>query len=419
MSQAQKIMVIVLLLVILGSSYFVYSVFRNEEPASGPPRIPFVDGQFMLDDLEPITAPIPIEEDESSVTVATSTDDISSVQNEITEPTSEKESPAVEVVVENLTIPWGLAFLPNDHYLIAERGGSVIDIDPMTGLSTILEIAGVLHSGEGGLLGLTLHPDFETNRYVYMYRTSTFEGRSINSVLRYVYRDDTLSEETIIIDNIPGALFHNGGRIAFGPDGFLYIATGDAQNPEFSQDINNLAGKILRVTDTGDIPAENPFDSPVYSYGHRNPQGLAWDSDGALWSTEHGRSGLQSGLDELNLVIPGGNYGWPKSQGDTVFTETVGPTIHSGDITWAPASAAYVDGSIFFGGLRGASLYEAVLNGVEVAELKVHFSGEFGRIRTVATGPDGMLYFTTSNRDGRGTVLEGDDKILRVDPSRL
>jgi glucose/arabinose dehydrogenase len=270
-------------------------------------------------------------------------------------------------------------------------------------------------------LGVALHPQFATNRLVYLYVTvAGAEGKTQNRVERYRLGDLSLEEREIIIEGIPGAPYHDGGRIAFGPDGYLYITTGDATEPESAQNLESLAGKILRIHDDGRIPEDNPFESAVYSYGHRNPQGLAWDSEGNLWSTEHGRSGIQSGLDEINLIQPGVNYGWPTIEGDELDTGMRAPVRHSGATnTWAPASAAYLEGSLFFGGLRGEALYEAILNGNRVTELKTHLNGAVGRIRTVVVGPDGMLYLTTSNRDGRGKVREGDDRIFRVDPALL
>ncbi|KKR58957.1 MAG: Quinoprotein glucose dehydrogenase [Candidatus Curtissbacteria bacterium GW2011_GWC2_41_21] len=193
----------------------------------------------------------------------------------------------------------------------------------------------------------------------------------------------------------------------------MYITTGDAQEPSQAQDINSLAGKILRVTDEGKTASGNPFDNLVYSYGHRNPQGLAWDKDGRLWATEHGRSGIQSGLDEINLVEPGKNYGWPTIQGDEKRQGMETPQLNSGSDTWAPAGAVFVGDSLFFSGLRGQALYEAVIAGDDIS-FKEHFKGEFGRIRNVVLGSDGYLYITTSNRDGRGTVKTGDDKIIKI-----
>lgn len=327
---------------------------------------------------------------------------------------------AVSVIAENLEIPWGIAFLPDGSMLVSERPGRVVHIE--TG--QVFEIDGVEHVGEGGLLGIALHPDFAQNRYVYLYQTTETDDGLRNRVVRYTYANnagsDALAFDRVIFSDIPGARFHDGGRIAFGPDGHLYVTVGDAGERDAAQDLDSLAGSILRINPDGSIPDENPFGNAVYSYGHRNPQGLTWDSAGRLWSTEHGRSGLRSGFDELNLIAAGGNYGWPDSEGDTVIADTVAPKQHStASITWAPASAAYIDGSVFFGGLRGAALYEAVLDGSEVVSLREHFTDDFGRIRTVTVGPDNMLYITTSNRDGRGNPRDGDDKVIRINPASI
>jgi glucose/arabinose dehydrogenase len=304
--------------------------------------------------------------------------------------------------------------LPSGDLLVTERPGTLRRVEN----GQVHKIEGVRHAGEGGLLGLALHPKFEQNRWLYLYLTTDSGDGLTNRVEKYTYQDDRLSTRKIILGGIPGAQYHDGGRIAFGPDGHLYITTGDAGEDNAAQDTNSLAGKTLRVTDDGKAPADNPFGNEVYSYGHRNPQGLAWDDDGRLWQTEHGRSGLQSGYDELNLIEKGGNYGWPIIEGDETRAGMRPPIAHSGaDETWAPASLAYREGSLFFGGLRGESLYEAKLTGDNHVELKAHFRGDWGRLRTVAFGPDGQMYLTTSNTDGRGNEMTGDDKIIRIDPS--
>jgi glucose/arabinose dehydrogenase len=199
----------------------------------------------------------------------------------------------------------------------------------------------------------------------------------------------------------------------------LYATTGDAGNEVSSRSAASLAGKILRMTREGGVPQSNPFGSHIWSLGHRNPQGMAWDGQGRMWSTEHGRSGIDSGLDEVNLVAAGGDYGWPAYEGDAVGDGITPPVLHSGaSHTWAPSGAAWLDGRLYFGGLRGQALFEVRGLGGE-PELVVHFFTELGRIRQVRVGPDGMLYILTANRDGRGQPRRGDDRLVRVDPRRL
>lgn len=333
----------------------------------------------------------------------------------------DKISPFV-VIAENLDTPWGLVFLPDNSLLVTERPGRVRLIDnsghlqpePVAVLEKVREI------GEGGLLGITLHPDFSTNNFVYLYYTyQESGGETLNRVVRMIYQDKQLKDEKIIIEGIPGASNHNGGRIKFGPDSYLYVTTGDTGNSSLAQDINSLAGKILRVQDEGEAVADNPFGNLVYSYGHRNPQGLAWDDLGRLWATEHGRSGVLSGFDELNLIEKGKNYGWPEIQGDETKSGMETPKLHSGaTTTWAPSGLAFVNNSLFFGGLRGQTLYEAVIEG-EKLTLKEHFKGEFGRLREVVLGPDGYLYVSTSNKDGRGSPVPSDDRIIKFNLNLL
>ena len=324
------------------------------------------------------------------------------------------------VVATGLSIPWDIGFLPEGGMLVTERTGQV-QLLRSDGTRHEIPVPDVIRGGESGLLGLVLHPEFSSNRFVYLYMSSPGEeGETVNRVVRYRYENESLTEDRVIIDGIPGAVYHDGGRMEFGPDSLLYITTGDATRPALAQDRDSLGGKILRLHDDGSIPSGNPFNTAVYSYGHRNPQGIAWDSAGRLWSTEHGRSGITSGLDEINLITPGTNYGWPTIEGDENAEGLTPPVRHSGARdTWAPASAAYLDGSLYFGGLRGEALYEAVLSGEQVTEVREHFKGVYGRIRTVRVGPDGFLYFTTSNRDGRGNPAENDDRIFRVNPDSL
>ena len=332
---------------------------------------------------------------------------------EVKNENSEKKN--IEIVAENLNIPWEIAFLPDGDMLVTERSGTLLRIGNDR---KSYPIEGVRHRGEGGLLGLALHPKFSDNHWIYLYLTVEENNVLKNRVERYSFGSDFLSERIIILENIPGATNHDGGRISFGPDGFLYIATGDASQGNLAQDTKSLAGKILRVRDDGTIPADNPFGNAVYSNGHRNSQGLTWDDKGNLWATEHGRSGASSGLDELNLIESGKNYGWPAIEGDERKNNMETPVINSGpDETWAPAGAAFLSGSIFFGGLRGEALYEAKITSEKKVSLKIHFHEEFGRIRAVVLGPDGFLYISTSNTDGRGSPKSNDDKIIKINPS--
>lgn len=320
------------------------------------------------------------------------------------------------VVARDLEVPWEIAFLPDGGLLVTERRGQLTRI--VGDQRRNFPVEGVHQAGESGLMGLALHPEFATNSLIYLYYTIS-DGRGLeNRVVRYRLGSAGLADPMVIVSGIPAERFHDGGRIAFGPDGYLYVTTGDATDGAVAQDRQSLGGKILRVRSNGALPPDNPFGNAVYSYGHRNPQGLAWDDRRRLWSTEHGRSGGASGYDELNLIEKGGNYGWPAAEGDQHPAGTVPPVLHSGpDYTWAPAGAAFAGGSVFVGGLRGEALYEVRLRDEGMPELRVHFAKELGRIRTVRLGPDGMLYLATSNRDGRGLPRGGDDQIMRVDPS--
>lgn len=318
-----------------------------------------------------------------------------------------------EVVAESLIVPWDFVFLPDESILITQRDGTIVHRYPDSTTNTI-SVPGVHSRGEGGLLGIALHPLFNENTLLYLYITHENEdGSTVNRVTRFTYTDTVLHEPMHIVTGIPGARFHNGGRIRFGPDGYLYITTGDSTKPSLSQDTASLAGKILRVTADGDPAPGNPFSTQIYSYGHRNPQGLAWSLNGDLWSTEHGRSGIRSGLDELNRITPGVNYGWPVAQGSShaPFAE---PILHSGDATWAPGGLVVIAERLVFGGLRGEALYEVSLDSTPPT-ITTHFHQQFGRIRTTKISPDGRsLYFTTSNRDGRGVAHPTDDRLIRI-----
>lgn len=318
-----------------------------------------------------------------------------------------------EVVAENLKVPWEVAFLPDGTMLVTERSGTLKHILNNT---TSINVEGVVQKGEAGLLGMALHPNFENNHFIYLYSTTQSGSGLTNRIERYVLDKDQLLGRKVLLENIPGSNNHDGGRIAFGPDGLLYIATGDAEVTANAQDKNSLAGKILRIKDDGSIPNDNPFGNATYSYGHRNPQGLAWDSTGQLWATEHGPSGGQTGYDELNRIEKGGNYGWPTIKGDQAKEGLITPILNSGsNETWAPSGLAYYKGLLVFSGLRGESLYSvSVGNDGKLGELTKSLVKKYGRLRAVVAGPDGALYISTSNTDGRGNPKAGDDKIIRI-----
>lgn len=325
----------------------------------------------------------------------------------------------ISIVATNLEIPWAIAFLPDKRMLVTERPGRIRMIDEKGKLQPdpLMTISDVKHVGEGGLLGIAIHPNFSEKPYVYVYYTySEQNGNTLNKIVRYSFRNGKFSDEKVIIDGIPGAINHNGGRLRFGPDKFLYATTGDAQEPSLAQDKNSLAGKILCMTDEGKPAPRNLFKNYAYSYGHRNSQGITWDKTGQLWATEHGRSGLQSGLDELNKIAPGKNYGWPTIQGDETKAGMETPFLNSGaNDTWAPGGITYVDNTLYFVGLKGQALYKV---DAKTKTVTAHFKHEFGRLRDVVIGPDGMLYVTTSNLDGRGNPMKGDDKILKINPQQ-
>jgi glucose/arabinose dehydrogenase len=279
--------------------------------------------------------------------------------------------------------------------------------------------------GEGGLLGLALDPKFADNGTAYVYQTYRNGDAIKNRVLRLSIKQDAATVESTLIDDIPGSSTHNGGRMKFGPDGLLYITTGDAANRDLAQQKDSLAGKILRLTTDGSVPGDNPFPgSPVYSWGHRNPQGLAWHPDtGALYSSEHG----QSAHDELNLISPGANYGWPLIQGSETDTRDgislKAPLVHSGNDTWGPSGMVFLTqgpwkGQLLVAALAGQQLLRVIpeADGL-TASVSSLYREEWGRLRNVTEGPDGTLYILVGNRDGRGAPENNDDKLIALYPT--
>ncbi|HTW96229.1 MAG TPA: PQQ-dependent sugar dehydrogenase [Candidatus Methylomirabilis sp.] len=332
--------------------------------------------------------------------------------------------PSIKVVAENLNIPWEMAFLPGGDFLLTERPGNLIrlNVNSVAAPQKIV-IADAHQLGEGGLLGLALHPNFVSNHWLYLYLTvADSAGKFGNEVVRYVYDENanTLSDKKIILTGIVAGANHDGGRIAFGPDGLLYITTGEAGQSNLAQNKKSLNGKILRIKDDGSIPADNPFGNAVYSFGNRNSEGIAWDAQGRLWATEHGPSGLLTGFDEINLIVKGGNYGWPTVYGAANKPGLIAPIIQSGATdTWAPTGDLIIGDTLLWTGLRGEAIYSAKINGDRLENFKVNFKNQFGRLRFIKQAPDGWLYIATNNTDGRGTPRAGDDKLIRLNAKLL
>jgi glucose/arabinose dehydrogenase len=307
----------------------------------------------------------------------------------------------VDDVVTDLRAPWGLAFLPDGSALVTERDSARVLRVPAGGGSAaeVTVVADARPAGEGGLLGIAVRDD-----QVYVYYTAADDNR----IARFPLASPSSPPE-VVFSGIPKAGNHNGGRIAFGPDGLLYVGTGDAAERGAAQDPATPAGKILRLTPDGEPAPGNPFGgSPVYSLGHRNVQGLAWDAGGQLYAAEFG----QNTYDELNRITPGGNYGWPEAEGESSDPRFVNPVA-----TWTTSAASPSgiavgpDGRVWVACLRGQRLYRIGTDGTGAETL---LRGEHGRLRHVAAAPDGSMWVLTSNHDGRGDPVDGDDRILRL-----
>lgn len=328
----------------------------------------------------------------------------------------------IEVIAENLSVPWAIAESDDGRIFFTERGGTIRIIENgRLNPQPVAIISPIFTEAEAGLFGIALDPNFSENGYVYAMHTYSVGNNIYARIIRFVDRNNSLSLDNIIIDRIPSGRIHLGGRIKIGPDGKLYIPAGDANNYSFAQDPSILAGKILRLNLDGTIPEDNPFpNSPVYSLGHRNPQGLAWNSENVLYASEHG----ESGHDEINIIKAGKNYGWPLVQGDETTTIPIEkPIFHSGTQTFAPSGITFVNqgpwqGRLLVATLRGQQLLSLALSedGTIVENLESWLPNEYGRLREVYQARDGSIYVTTSNRDGRGNPNVGDDKILKLIP---
>ncbi|WP_307544393.1 sorbosone dehydrogenase family protein [Streptomyces sp. V3I8] len=320
----------------------------------------------------------------------------------------------VRTVTEGLKTPWGLAPLPEGGLLVSSRDeGTITRVDEKTGKKTELgSVPGVAPGGEGGLMGLALSPSYASDHMVYAYFTSDSDNRVVR--MQYDAKRPTgeqLGAPDTVFRGIPKGTNHNGGRIAFGPDKMLYVGTGETYVTELAQDKKSTGGKILRLTPEGEPAPGNPFDSPVYSYGHRNVQGLAWDGRQRLFASEFG----QDTWDELNHIKPGGNYGWPDVEGRTDDSRYESPVDQWSTDEASPSGIAYAEGSLWMAGLRGKRLWRIPLDGTkESADPQAFLEGEHGRLRTVVSAGGGKLWLVTSETDGRGTPGRGDDKILEL-----
>ncbi|EEP75222.1 oxidoreductase [Micromonospora sp. ATCC 39149] len=314
-----------------------------------------------------------------------------------------------QVAASNLTVPWGMDFLPDGSALVTLRNSAqVLRVRPGQTPEPVAQISGVTPVGEGGLLGLAISPTYAQDGYVYVYLTTATDNRIVR------FRLTAPQTQTPVLTGLARASTHDGGRIAFGPDGLLYAGVGDAGQTANAQNLQSRNGKILRMRPDGSVPADNPFPgSLVYSLGHRNVQGLAWDAQGRLYATEFG----QNTWDEVNLIVAGGNYGWPTVEGRGNDPRFRDPLLVWSPAEASPSGAAIAGNRLFVAALRGARLWNVPLDGAggvgtPIAELV----GAYGRLRTVEYGPDGWLWVTTSNRDGRGTPAATDDRILRFPP---
>lgn len=335
----------------------------------------------------------------------------------------------IETFAEGLNVPWEVVFTSKDRVLVTERLGSirVIERGQLIG-QPLLNLPEVSSGSEEGLMGMELDPDYQTNKLVYVCYATPSGGGLMDKVVRFEDRGSSAGAAMTILDGIPAAQNHAGCRLGFGPDDKLYVTTGDATDRNIAQQMDSLGGKILRLNPDGSIPADNPFPgSPVWSLGHRNPQGIAWQPEtGQLFATEHGPSGFDgpAGGDEVNIIRKGTNYGWPvvsHERKDTrfespllVFTPAIAP---SGATFYSGNELPQFKGNLLFTGLRGEGLYRVVFtqdNPSKIASYEKMKGVNFGRIRAVTQGPDGAIYLATSNRDGRGSVRQGDDRIYRI-----
>lgn len=323
-------------------------------------------------------------------------------QEQLPKPVEERE-----VIAENLDAPWSIEKIGSTFYL-TERPGNIVKIENGEIERQSVELEKELATAsEAGLLGFVLAPDFQESNLAYAYYTYQDNIGQFNRIVTLHLEDNIWKEESLLLDKIPSGSYHHGGRLKIGPDGKLYATAGDASEREIAQNLNALGGKILRMNLDGSIPSDNPFqNSYVFSYGHRNPQGITWTSDGALYASEHG----DNANDEINMIEAGQNYGWPIIEGHEEDEGMLSPLFTSGtEATWAPSGMGYYDDNLYVAALRGAAVLEFDLETNEQREL---ITG-LGRIRDVFI-EDEFLYFISNNSDGRGSPEENDDKLYRI-----
>jgi glucose/arabinose dehydrogenase len=316
----------------------------------------------------------------------------------------------VDTIASGLEVPWGLGFLPNGDAIVTERDSRrVLRIHGRQhAVEVLATIDAAAPAGEAGLLGVAVSPEFSSDRELFFYVTTATDNR----VVRATYDGGRLGPVSVVLDGIPRGFVHDGGRLAFGPDGFLYVSTGETGDPELAQDRSSLAGKILRITTDGDPAPGNPFEnSPIWSWGHRNVQGLAFDDRDRLWASEFG----QDTFDELNLIEAGDNYGWPTVEGRGGRNGLVDPQVVWETDVASPSGLAFREGQLWLASLRGQRLWRIDVTGPRARAPQDFFVGAYGRMRAVAVAPDGRLWVTTSNRDGRGAPAEDDDRILLIE----
>jgi glucose/arabinose dehydrogenase len=323
-------------------------------------------------------------------------------------PTPASVEPKIaSTIATGLNVPWDIVFLQSGDALVSQRDeGSIVRISTTGKVTTVGDVDGASGGagGEGGLLGLALAPDDESTLFAFVTTDSD------NRVVRLSLDGDSLTQQQPILTGIAIGSRHHGGRLLFDGDNNLFVSTGDAGDGALAQDKDSLNGKVLRITRDGRAAPGNPFDNRTWSYGHRNIEGLAHDADGRLWATEFG----DRSADELNLIERGGNYGWPEVEGRSDDGDFVNPKVTWGTDECSPAGLAITRSTAFLGALQGECLFAVPLEGEKPGKPQAYFGGEHGRIRSVTTAPDGALWVTTSNTDGRGELRRGDDRILRV-----